>query len=327
MNTTLHALCDHFISNRDLLKATFPWDSTLIFPACAMLFVEQNKHPDTDTLKACKHILKAHTGVFSPFRATTRLPVIAMLSLSDTPQESLQKTLALYTVLKKHFHSSEYLVLAALSLSNLISPEDYEVIARKGISLYKAIKKTHPFLTSSEDAVFCLLLATSDTSEEAMLTHTEACYTRLKPHFFSGNAVQALSHALALQSGSPEEQCDKVLSLFDDLKQNGYKYGTNFELASLGLLATLDCNHTELLENFTALNHYLKQQKGYGFLGTPEKQRYMHITMLLLKYYGNDTPTNSTTLIGSTLSIIIAQQLAFIAMIASTAATSSAAAN
>ncbi|OON97011.1 MAG: hypothetical protein ATN31_08840 [Candidatus Epulonipiscioides saccharophilum] len=315
MNLNLKSLCEKFIQNRDIIKENFAWDNSLIYPACAMIFVDKNSTANTDNLKSCKTILKQNTGIFSNFRANTRIPVISMMSLSHDPVERIQNTLAFYNVLKKYFWNSEYLALGALILSNMIELDQYDFIAMKASNIYKAIKKIHPFLTSSEDAVFCLLLAASDKTEDEILAYTEECYVLLKPHFFSPNAVQALSHALTLQNGSSKDKCNKVMTLFDNLKQNGYKYGTNFELASLGLLATLDVDRKELIENFGAVNGYLKQQKGYSLFGTIASQRYVHTTMILLKYYGSDTDTSSATFMDTAMSIVIAQEIALVTMI------------
>ena len=324
MNPTLQSICDKFIQNRDILRENFAWDSSLIFPACAMIFVDKKSTANGDNLKLSKQILKENTCAFSNFRTNTRLPVISMMSLSHDPVGRIQNTLSLYDILKKYFWSSEYLALGAMVLADIIEPHQYDFIAMKASGIYKSIKKTHPFLTSSEDAVFCLLLAASDKSENEILKQTEKCYELLKPHFFSGNAVQALSHALTLQDGSSKDKCDKVMDLFNDLKQNGYKYGTYFELSSLGLLATLDVNRKELIENFGAVNDYLKNQKGYGFFGAPEKQRYMHIAMILLKYYRSDSEASKATFMGTAMSIIITQQIALVTMIAATSAANNA---
>lgn len=318
MNSNLQLLCEKFIQNREVIKENFRLENSLFFPACAMIFVDKNRTANGDNLKSCKEILKENTGVFSNFRASIQLPIISMMSLSHDPVRRIQNTLAFYDVLKKYFRSSEYLALGAMVLSDMIEPHQYDFIAIKSSNIYKAIKKVHPFLTSSEDAIFCILLAASDKNEDEILKYTEECYGLLKPHFFLGNAVQALSHVLTLQDGSSKDKCNQVMTLFDNLKQNGYKYGTDFELASLGLLATLDVDRKELVENFGAVNNYLKHQKGYGFFGVTEKHRFMHTAMILLKYYGSETNTSSATFIGTSMSIIITQQIALITMLAAT---------
>ena len=325
MNPNLQLLCDQFIQNRDIIKESFAWDSSLIFPACATIFMEKNIIPNRNNLKFCENVLKENTGVLSNFRSNTKLPVISMMSISNDPIGRIQNTLGFYNLLKKYFWNSEYLALGAMILSDMIPIQAHEFVAMKASRIYNSIKKVHPFLTSSEDAVFCLLLAASGKNENEILTHTEECYELLKPHFFSGNAVQALSHALTMQEGTPKDKCDKFMNLYFALNQNGYKYGTSFELASLGLLATIDVDSFELIKNFGDVNNFLKSQKGYGLFGIGEKQRYMHIVMILLRYYGvNDNRVSTATFSNIAMSIIIAQQIALVTMIATTSVATSA---
>ncbi len=60
-------------------------------------------------------------------------------------------------------------------LADEIETHQYDLVAKRANGIYKAIKKVHPFLTSSEDATFCLLLAATDKSEEEILKETEPC--------------------------------------------------------------------------------------------------------------------------------------------------------
>ena len=99
------------------------------------------------------------------------------------------------------------------------------------------MKNVHPFLTSGEDSIYAAMLALSEQSEEDIVDEAENCYRLLKPEFFSGNAVQSLSLVLTLCEGSAEEKCNAVMELFRELKARGYKYGTEYELSTLGLFS------------------------------------------------------------------------------------------
>ena len=53
-------------------------------------------------------------------------------------------------------------------------------------------------MTSGEDSTFCALMALLDKTDEVLLGDAEECYKILKSNFFSSNAVQSLSHVLAM---------------------------------------------------------------------------------------------------------------------------------
>ena len=56
----------------------------------------------------------------------------------------------------------------------------------------------HGRMTSGEDSTFCALIALLDKTDEVLLGDAEECYKILKSNFFSSNAVQSLSHVLAM---------------------------------------------------------------------------------------------------------------------------------
>lgn len=43
-------------------------------------------------------------------------------------------------------------------------------------NIYNKMKKDHPFLTSGEDAVFAVLMAVSEKSDEILMEEMEACH-------------------------------------------------------------------------------------------------------------------------------------------------------
>ena len=187
------------------------------------------------------------------------------------------------------------------------------------------MKKEHPFLTSSEDCVFAALLALSDKSDGVLIRDIETCYETLKEKFHDRNALQSLSHVLALSGDdmmSAGDKCRNTMSLFDALKERKCKYGKSYELSSLGVLATLDRSINETADDIAEISAFLKGQKGYGFFGYDRAQRLLHAALILTSDVlgGSDTMTGAA--IGSTVSMIAAQQAATCAIIVSCAATS-----
>ena len=225
MRTALEQHCKNFIDNRDIVKGTFKWENDLIVAASSTTFMNKGILADSAKLETCKKILKENTGVFSNFRGIVELPMVVQLAVAENPEEKMQKTLKFYEILKKEFFGSEYLVLAAAVLADMVLEEQAVRMAEKARSIYNKMKKDHPFLTSSEDSIYAVLMAVSEKSDEVLMEEMEVTYKKLKESFSSGNEVQALAHVLSIAEGGAEEKCSKVVSLYDALRDADVKYG------------------------------------------------------------------------------------------------------
>lgn len=325
MNSTLQIRCESFIQNKEVIKKTLSWESTYIYPISAAIFTEKGQQADANRLRQCRDLLKSQTGIFSSFRGTVRVPAISMLAVDYNPQGKLQNALKVYNMLKGHFFSSNYLVLSAMVIAELAEPERYGQIADRTRILYDRMKAEHPFLTSSEDSAFAALLALSPLSDDQLVQDMERCYELLKGQFFSSNAIQSLSHVLALGEGTSEEKCRRTMTLFQTLKNKGYKYGTSYELATLGVLALLPEDPEVLAEKMIQVDQYLSHQKDFGVLGVGKRQRLMYAGILVAgEYAGNMEHMNlNSAAISSTISLVIAQQVAICSAIAASSAAAS----
>ena len=327
MRATLSALCSSFITNRDIVKSVFPWESAYLYPVGAAIFTEKRCTADPDRLESCKKLLKSQTGLFSNFKSTAKLALIAMLAVDGSPERKLNQALQVYDALKEHFWGSQYLPVASMILSDVVEPERYGEVAARTRHIYELMKNEHPFLTSGEDSVFAAMLALSELTDEQIVEETEHCYRLLKPEFFSGNAVQSLSHVLALSEGKAEDKCKATMELFHSLKAKGCKYGTDYELATLGVLAMLPADRSAVVTDIIEVDNFLSEQKGYGFFGVGKKQRLMHAGMLVTSDYLGESGTMQTAAIGGTISLIAAQQAAMCAAIAASSAAAASSAS
>lgn len=324
MREELRKRCELFVENRDIMKSAFGWESAYVYPMCAGILTSRGAHADKEHLLYCRDILRANTGLFSNFRGVSKLAVVTILSLTANPEWMMEQMLTLYGRLKEYFWGSEYLTVAAATIAEMSDPSGYEEILRKTGSIYNRMKNAHPFLTSGEDSAFAALLAMSELDDTCIEREMEQCYHILKPYFFSGNSVQSLSHILALGEGRAEQKCRKAMELFDILKGRGLKYGTGYELATLGVLALLDVDKNILVQDITEAEACLKSQKGFGSFGIGPKQRLMYAGMLASCDYVPDLHSMQTAALNGVVALVIAQQAA---ICASAAAASAAAAS
>lgn len=326
MRSSLAALCGRFIENRDRIKSGFGWEYSYIYPVCAEIFADKRQEVSVERMKECWDMLKKKTGIFSNFRGMIKLIVISMMAVDSDPERKLSNALTVYAELKERFWISPYLPVVSMIIADMVEPSGYAALADKTKHIYKLMKSEHPFLTSDEDSVFAALLALSDLTDERIVGETEACYDIMKEKFFSRNNVQSLSNVLALGERSAEEKCRKTMEIYDGLKERGRKYGTGYELATLGALALLPESAETIIEDILEVDKFLSGQKGYGILGPGKKHRLMHAGMLVgSDYIGGDDKAMSSAAISGAISLIVAQQIATCAAVAASSAAASSA--
>ncbi|MBP3333084.1 MAG: DUF4003 domain-containing protein [Clostridia bacterium] len=320
MRASLIELSESFIKNRDIIKQGFAWENSYLYPICAAIFTDKRKTADVERMKECRDILKSKNGIFSDFRGISMLPMMAMMASSDDPEKKLDRAMKVSQALKEHFWSSQFLPVASMIIADTVDEENYVKIAERTRKIYDLMKSEHPFLTSSEDSVFAAMLALSELSNQQIVGETEKCYNILKNEFYSANAVQSLSHVLALSQGSAEGKCRATLALFNDLKEKKHKYGTDYTLATLGVAAMLPTDIKYVMNDIIDVDDFLSGQKGYGFFGLDSKQRIMHAAMIVVSDYIGQSELMSGAVIESTLSLVAAQQAAMCAAIAASSA-------
>ncbi|MBO6054893.1 MAG: DUF4003 family protein [Oscillospiraceae bacterium] len=336
MTPRLQMQCDAFIQNRDAVKKAFKMEYSAIYPICANIFCARGKNVDPEALSSCRSLLKQKTGIFSNFRGTLTAPLCSMLAAGGAPEIKLEQAIENYSVLKGQFMGSQYLALVAFLLADLGVSTQTETLAERGRAIYQRMKEQHPFLTSGEDSVLAVLMAFSDRSDDELIEDMEACYQLLKKRFYSSNAIQSVSHILALAPGLPQEKVDRMLSLLDGLAAAGGKYGKNYELSALAALSILEGPVEAFVSEMMEVDAFLSKQKGYGFLSFDRKTRMMHAAMLTgclhqpdstgaaLSDRAAQTATRNAPLT-ATLAMIAAQQAAMCAIIVSTSTNHAAA--
>ncbi len=336
MTDRLQTLCSEFIQNRDAVKKAFKMEFSAIYPICASIFCSRGKSADPEMLSDCRSLLKQKTSIFSNFRGSLTAPLCSMLSAGGAPEGKLDQAIENYAILKGQFLGSQYLALVAFLLADLGVAGQTDSLAERGKAIYRRMKEEHPFLTSGEDSVLAVLMAFSDRSNDALVEDMENCYQLLKNRFYASNAVQSVSHVLALAPGEPRKKVERMIALLDGITAAGGKYGKNYELSALAALSILEGPTEQFVSEMMEVDAFLARQKGYGFLSCDRKTRMMHAAMLVSSLHQPEpesaaladraarTATENAPLT-ATLAMIAAQQAAMCAIIVSTSTSSAAA--
>lgn len=324
MREEIKDYCETFVQNRETVRKVFPWGDGFTCFAGAAILTMNGSQANQKSLKQSKELLNQKVGVFSNFRGTAFVPVAAMMACDISPDKVLDHGMDVYKRLKKQFWGSSYLPFTAMMIAQTTEPDAYDGLVERTRSIYEQMGTKHPFLTSSEDSPLCALLACSSKSDAQLIDDMEQCFKILKKQFFHGNAVQSLAHVLALFEEPAELKCEKTMQLFHGLKEAGKRYGTMYELPTLGVLAMSQAPVKEVVQEMTEIDKWLSKQRGFGFWsGITDKQRLMYAGMLAQKDCVK-TQTFQTAAFGGTVAMVLAQEAALCAVVACSMAATAA---
>lgn len=326
MQETLKETIDLFVANKESVQNAFKWESGYMHPLCSLMYTAIREEINIERMKEAEQLIKSKTGMFSEFRGNTRMAMMAQMALSDDMGAYFDAVKSAYDKLnEKKWFASEYRIVAAMVIAqNEKDESQYDALVAKTNDLMERMRENHPWLTGDDDTGFAALLAVSGMETDYVISEMEKCYQILKESkkFGSSNGMQSLSHALSLELGNSEEKCNRVIGIYEGLKEKKKKYGQTYELSTLGGLALADVEVSELVEQIADADDYLKTQKGFGALGIGGAQRLMYASMLVMQQYTSKVNTIEAAALSGIVAIIIAQEAALIAAItASTVAT------
>lgn len=324
MDTQLKEKCDLLVKNRKTITDAFSWDSTLMSLSAAALYTSAGLLADKKRLKECDAIVKTKTSAFSEFRGNVKIPLICKMALSDAPEKYFENVETIYNLLNKSkWIGSEYKILAALTICDHVEESEYVQIVNKTNEIYSRMKQEHKWLTSDEDTPFAAILAVSGLDVDKLIEEMELNFAILKKTFHDSNAVQSLSHVLALNEQSAEVKCAKVESIYNELKAMKHRFGSGYELATLGTLTMLDMGDKQVANLIAEIDDYLKGQKGFGDFALGPKERRLYAAQLVLNQYGAEGNTADSVILGSMLALTIAIEVCMMICVTTSISTSS----
>ena len=323
MDTVLKEKCDLLVKNRKTITSAFAWDSDRMSLAAATLYTSSDLTADSEKLKECEAIIKAKTSTLSEFRGNVKMPLICKMALTDDPKKYFDNVETVYRLLNKSkWIGNEYKIMAAITICDYADVSEYELYVNRTNEIYSRMKQEHKWLTSDEDIPFAAMLAVSGMDVDKLIDEMELNYKILKEKFHDSNAVQSLSHILALDEQPAEVKCAKVESVFNELKAMKHNFGTGYELATLGTLTMLDIQEKEVAKLIAETDDYLKEQKGFGNFALGAKERRLYAAQLVLNQYGPEDTKVEGVVLGSMLALTIAIEICMILCITSCIAAS-----
>lgn len=322
MNSDFQKLCEQYVANKNVLTKSFKWSSDLMNISSALVLTNKKIDADEAALRDSESIIKASKGALSVFRDHVKVPVICKMVVNDNPEEYFKKVDDVYSILnKKKVFANEHQIMAAMTICDNVQPEDYEKYIGRTNEIYSRMKDEHKILTSDADIPFAAVLATSDLDVDHIINDMEACFKILKGEFSSKDSVQAICEVLALSDEAPKTKCAKVIELFNALKKAGRKYGTGYELATLGTLVMSKASTDEIVELIAQADDYLKKQRGFGNFTLGRRARRMYASQLALNFLSPDK--GNDVALSSSLALTISLEICMILCITAAVSSSS----
>ena len=326
MTEQIKEKCELLNKNRESISRQFMFENGLMSAVAGLIYTEAGREADVEKLKECRKILAKNTGAFSTFRKTIELALLSKMALSEDPEKYIADVKEVYQKIRKgKLTDNSYMILAAILICDQGKQDRADEIIARYNELMKRMEKEHPFITSSEDISYVMLLALSDRDIDSIISDMEECSSYLKRtcRIKAGdNSLQGLSEILAVTGGDIKEKCDRVVSIFNTFAAREIDFGTGIEFSSLGALAGIEADVDTLVDEIIEADNLLKENREFQERSMDRKKRLMFAALLVAKYHKNESQTASNTFISSSLEIIKEKQISTAVSVISSLASS-----
>lgn len=321
-NNELIHRCELLVQNRKAIQKVFKWENDAMLLAGSSFYVGMDLEADTNRLKFCEDVLKRKTGIFSAYRGNTKMPILCKMATKENPEQYFAEIDEIVHQMKDiKWIDNDYKILSAMTLRDHTEMDNIPECLHEMLRLYEGMKKNHPWLTDGEDVPFAALLVTSGMDVDVLLDEMERCYQDLGKKFRNKNAVQSLSHVLAVNPVDTTEKCQRVEDIFNQLKEQKHKYPSGFELAVLGTLAMLNVSTETLVEEIIDADDFLKKQEGFGTFNVGTEKRRMYAALMVMDTHMPPADTAHESLVNSVLALVIAMEVCVLILMTTTATT------
>lgn len=265
MNSEMIAKVERMLEGYLVLEKAFKWEHNLTKHFAALVLTSKEIPIGSDGIKSALEVIKSNTAWHSHFRGSYRFMLASLMVAEEGGAERIFAQILQNEDLLKNagFKQGTHMPMAAYTLHKLSEDADAMQIADTAYGLYMSMKKSHPWLTGSDDYAMSLLLAKSGCD----INRVETLYNALaKQGFTKGNDLQRLSHILALSDSPVETLVDHCLTIKRKMKENKLTlYATYY--TSLGIIAHILGEDQGVLQDWMDLTHHMNKMKKYKWLG------------------------------------------------------------
>lgn len=316
-----YALIENELTNtvEDVSKAAGWTVDRKIVLAIASKFVASGKTFDAIRYKNVLQEMKKQSSWMSPLRTTVGYSIAANLLEQEDTEKAVENLLTNVSILKEaKFRSGNFSYIGAQFLTE--DEQNKKAHAQAARTLFDAIRKHHPFLTSYEDIPYAVLLSSPSDDVELRAETMNQYYKELRTYNFNaGNELQWLSQVLTFLSPQFDVNlAPNVVALRDTLKKQNVKVKA-MHYPLLGFLAILSLTKAQL-QDIIDLYQELKDLKLLKW----HREFVLFMAVQIAIYdMAKVQKSLSMTIMSSIELLIQAQQAAMIAAVSAAAIASS----
>lgn len=266
MRPEIQQQCEKLSENYEILRQCTAAEEEEVLLAAAGICTAAGTTADPARYEESLAVLKQRTNVLSEYRGTVKVIIVCKMAVSGDPAGYFDRTDSIYRILHPKALGSESAILAAMILADAVTePEQCALYATRTLSLYRRMKDLHRFLTDEYDLPFAAVMAITGREHDRILGDAEACFAILKAQKFGeSNAIQSLSHVLALYPGSAADKCALMTEVRQGLKAAGHPYPPGGRLALLGMLTGLRETAADLIQMIAEADDCLSAQSCFS---------------------------------------------------------------
>lgn len=292
MDSVLQNTCETFIKNRDLLKDNFRHEGMVMHLMGAAVMTAAGEALNIMKYKKCEDFIDSRAGVFSSLRGILKVPMVINMAMSKDPEVYFDKVQQVYAdIYESRGVKDERLFLAAMIIASKAQSydeiSDLIEIAGKIYDRTDAAGRLFADMSAYVTAASVAARGVNDVS--AFAEDMEFCKEELNQPAEIGRVPEELCMLLAAQEGDAKEKCDRVKEISAALGARKIGLGSGDAASMLAALACLDMTAEEIADAVDDADGYLKEQKGFGFMGTGAAMRHMYAAMMVCIAYSDES--------------------------------------
>lgn len=273
-----------------MLRDSFRYEGMAMHLMGAAVMTSSGEKLDVADYKKCEEFLDSKTGVFSPLRGLLKMPMVINLALSSDRELYYDRVHDVYEdIIESRNSKDERLLLAAMIIAS--STKDQRTIATLIDTAGRIYNKTDAagrlFSDMSAYVTAAGVAAGGVRDVDAYSEELELCKEELAEPSGIGVVPEELCMLLAAEDGEAKDKCDRVKEISAALGAKKIGLGSGSAASMLAALSSLDMTPEEIAEKVSDADKFLKEQKGFGFMGTGAATRHMYAAMLVCIAYAD----------------------------------------
>ncbi|MFT8311451.1 MAG: DUF4003 family protein [Sporolactobacillus sp.] len=264
MNLMLDDKLNLLEKNMDLLTKQLKMTSANTRLILASIYTASGVRFDTAAFYRVDEQMKGATGWFTVLSREIRYCINAML-IQKQAEPDFVRVIYGYLV-KAGFTRQQQTYIAAAILAGMDPSKAFQ-ISEKAFSLYKLLKKKHPFLTNKNDVSLIVLLAQLEEDTNELVEKEERIYTHLNENGFRKcDDLQTLACLLAyISEGSSLRLARKAAQIKSAMEDQGMRLRASC-FPMYGVLALL-ANENEAAGQVIEFYQQIRNKKLTLFVG------------------------------------------------------------